>query len=158
MHLDEVTEILADLREVGCRAWVAGGWGVDALIGRQTRPHRDLDLAVHREDVPSAIAALERRGYRVETDWRPVRVELARAGAGWVDVHPVVFDEGGHGRQAGFDGTHFDYPPAAFDTGSLGEIEVACLSRQQQLTFHTGYEPRSVDLHDVELLEALEQR
>ncbi|MGI3781472.1 MAG: nucleotidyltransferase domain-containing protein, partial [Janthinobacterium lividum] len=61
MHLDEVTEVLADLREVGCRAWVAGGWGVDALVGRQTRPHRDLDLAVDGEDVPTAIAALERR-------------------------------------------------------------------------------------------------
>jgi hypothetical protein len=89
-------------------------------------------------------------GYRVETDWRPVRVELVRAGVGWVDVHPVVFDEDGHGRQAGFDGVHFDYPPSAFDTGSLGEIQVACLSRQQQPIFHTGYEPRSVDLLDVD--------
>lgn len=158
MHLSEVTEILADLCEAGCRAWVAGGWGVDALVGGQTRPHRDLDLAVDGEDVPTAIEALERRGYRVETDWRPVRVELARTGVGWVDVHPVVFDQDGDGRQAGFDGAHFDYPPTAFDTGSLGAMQVACLSCQQQVTFHTGYEPRPVDLHDLELLNALEQR
>ncbi len=158
MHLKEVTEILADLREAGCRAWVAGGWGVDALVGGQTRPHRDLDLAMDGGDVPSAIVALEQRGYRVETDWRPVRVDLACVGVGWVDVHPVVFDQDGHGRQAGSEGACFDYPPTAFDTGSLGATQVACLSRQQQLTFHTGYEPRPVDLHDLELLNALEQR
>ncbi|MDH4308687.1 MAG: amino acid transporter [Acidimicrobiia bacterium] len=27
-------------------AWVDGGWGVDALVGRQTRRHLDLDLAL----------------------------------------------------------------------------------------------------------------
>jgi hypothetical protein len=26
------------------RVWIAGGWGVDALVGRQTRIHSDLDL------------------------------------------------------------------------------------------------------------------
>src|SRR5438477_4113231 len=34
------------IREVGCRFWLEGGWGVDALVGRQTRPHRDLDIDV----------------------------------------------------------------------------------------------------------------
>jgi hypothetical protein len=28
------------------RVWIAGGWGVDALVGRQTRLDSDLDLAV----------------------------------------------------------------------------------------------------------------
>ena len=49
MRLADVVEILSDLRAAGCRVWVAGGWGVDALVGRQTRPHRDLDLAVDDE-------------------------------------------------------------------------------------------------------------
>ncbi|WP_369334184.1 nucleotidyltransferase domain-containing protein [Amycolatopsis camponoti] len=26
------------------RVWLAGGWGIDALLGRRTREHRDLDL------------------------------------------------------------------------------------------------------------------
>src|SRR5215471_15172124 len=30
-------------------AWVAGGWGVDALIGHQTRRHYDLELVVSDE-------------------------------------------------------------------------------------------------------------
>jgi lincosamide nucleotidyltransferase A/C/D/E len=30
---------------------IDGGWGVDALLGRQTRTHADLDIAVNRQDV-----------------------------------------------------------------------------------------------------------
>ena len=30
--------------------WVAGGWAIDLFIGRQTRPHEDIDIAVLRCD------------------------------------------------------------------------------------------------------------
>jgi lincosamide nucleotidyltransferase A/C/D/E len=49
----------------------------------------------------------------------------------------------------------FDYPPEAFDHGALGGVYVPCLSRDQQLLFHTGYEPRAIDLLDLALLEHL---
>lgn len=129
--------------------------GVDVLAGRQTRGHRDLDLTVDANDMSAALLVLERRGYRVETDWRPVRVELVCVDVGRVDLHPVAFEEDGHGQQAGFDGAHFDYPPAAFDVGTLDGVRVPCLSRTQQLSFHAGYELRPVDLHDLQLLHAL---
>lgn len=131
---------------------MGGGWGVDALVGRQTRPRRDLDLAVDARDEATAIAVLEERGYRVETDWSPVRVEFACAGVGWVDLHPVAFDHAGQGRQAGLDGSHFDYPTTAFVVGSLEGAQVPCLSLQQQVAFHDGYELRPVDLHDLQIL------
>jgi lincosamide nucleotidyltransferase A/C/D/E len=158
MDLGEVLGVLADLAEAGCAVWVAGGWGVDALVGRQTRLHRDLDLALDARNETVALRVLARRGYRVETDWRPVRVELIAEGRGWVDVHPVVFDATGHGRQADLGGGQFDYPPDAFDLGSLGGVRVPCLSRDQQLLFHTGYEPRAIDLLDLALLERLTSR
>jgi lincosamide nucleotidyltransferase A/C/D/E len=158
MDLGEVLGVVADLTEASCAVWVAGGWGVDALLGQQTRLHRDLDLALDARDEPVALRALERRGYRVETDWRPVRVELIAEGRGWVDVHPVVFDSTGHGREADLGGGQFDYPPEAFDQGALGGVCVPCLSRDQQLLFHTGYEPRAIDLLDLALLERLTSR
>lgn len=40
--------MLAVLGGAGADVWVGGGWGIDALVGRQTRQHRDLDL-MHRE-------------------------------------------------------------------------------------------------------------
>jgi lincosamide nucleotidyltransferase A/C/D/E len=158
MDLDEVLGVLAALTEAGCSVWVAGGWGVDALVGRQTRLHRDLDLALDALHETVALRTLERRGYRVETDWRPVRVELVAERRGRVDVHPVVFDTTGHGRQADLGGGHFDYPPEAFDQGTLGGVRVPCLSRDQQLLFHTGYQPRTIDLLDLALLERLTSR
>jgi lincosamide nucleotidyltransferase A/C/D/E len=158
MDRGEVIGVLADLAEAGCAVWVAGGWGVDALVGRQTRLHRDLDLAVDARNETVALRVLERRGYRVETDWRPIRVELIAEGRGWVDVHPVDFDATGHGRQADIGGGQFAYPPEAFDRGSLDGVCVPCLSRDQQLLFHTGYEPRAIDLLDLAQLERLTSR
>jgi Aminoglycoside-2''-adenylyltransferase len=70
------------------------------VVRSQTRLHRDLDLALDADNEAVALPALERRGYRLETDWRLVRVELVAGGRGWVDVHPVVFDATGQGRQA----------------------------------------------------------
>lgn len=65
------------LEAANCRYWIAGGWGVDALVGKQTREHRDLDLAIDATCEASALMTLDALGYEIETDWRPVRVELA---------------------------------------------------------------------------------
>ena len=151
--------VCAGLADAGVRFWVAGGWGVDALAGRQTRSHRDLDLLVDAADEAVTLEVLGDLGYVVETDWRPVRVELARragAGAGWVDVHPVVFDADGNGVQAGLDDTEFHYPAAIFTTGRLGGIVVGCVSAAAQRTAHEGYAHRPQDEHDLAVLETLD--
>src|SRR3954467_1767547 len=129
----EVLRVLRALERARCRAWVAGGWGVDALAGRQTRPHRDLDLALDAGCEAAALNALAPLGYAVETDWRPVRVELAAPGERWVDLHPLVFDADGNGVQAGLDGATFTYPQECFVTGTIGGRTVGCLSAEQQL-------------------------
>jgi lincosamide nucleotidyltransferase A/C/D/E len=151
----EVRGVLDALRAAGCRTWVAGGWGVDVLLGRQTRAHRDLDLAIELSGLEPALDALNARGYLVETDWLPVRVELHRPDRGWVDLHPLVFDERGDGLQMGFEGQVFHYPKAGFGHGRLDGVEVACLSRDLQLEFRRGYELRDVDRHDLALLRSL---
>jgi lincosamide nucleotidyltransferase A/C/D/E len=51
--------------------------------------------------------------------------------------------------------SQFDYPGEAFEQGALGGVCVPCLSRDQQLLFHTGYEPRAVDVLGLALLERL---
>jgi len=37
---------------------------VDALLGVQRRPHKDLDIAIEENDLSGLTAALEARGYR----------------------------------------------------------------------------------------------
>lgn len=132
--------------------WVAGGWGVDALVGEQTREHRDLDLAIDADDEAGALRTLAGLGYTIETDWRPVRVELAAAGARWVDLHPVRFDLDGNGLQADLDGGSFQYPRGCFVSGRISGRTVQCLSADQQRRFRVGYELRDVDRHDLSLL------
>ena len=42
----DVCEILEMLSEASVKVFLDGGWGVDALIGRETRIHNDIDLFV----------------------------------------------------------------------------------------------------------------
>ena len=110
---------------------------------------------VDADDEALTLGVLADLGYAVETDWRPVRVEVVRPGSGWVDVHPVVFDAAGNGVQAGLDDTEFHYPAEIFTTGRVGGIVVGCVSAAAQRTAHEGYAPRPQDVHDVAQLAAL---
>lgn len=156
MHFGEVQQVLDELESKEIRYWVAGGWGVAALAGEQTREHRDLDLAIDSVDVPACVQCLASLGYTRETDWLPARVEFVSPGRGWIDLHPVVFDHSGRGRQQDLDGGHFDYPAAAFTVGRLRGREMPCLSLRQQRAFHSGYEPREQDLYDLKKMAALD--
>ncbi|MGC1207971.1 MAG: hypothetical protein WA880_08465 [Ornithinimicrobium sp.] len=156
MDQTEVLDILDLLQGAGVRLGVSGGWGVDALVGQQTREHRDLDLLVDAHHVEECLSLLLLRGYAVETDWLPVRIELARGGLGWVDIHPVTFAIDGSGVQAGLDGASFDYPADCFTRGWLSDRAVPCLTAARQRVLHTGYDPQPQDLHDIRLLDALD--
>ena len=48
----------------GIKVWIDGGWGVDALLGHQTRKHDDLDVAIHHASLTALCEFLEDRGYR----------------------------------------------------------------------------------------------
>lgn len=153
----DLFEVFDVLHAVDAPCWVAGGWGVDVLVGRQTREHRDADLALDAASQEAAFGALTTLGYQVETDQLPARVELAAPGQRWVDLHPVVFDTAGVGRQADLQGGHFVYPSGAFTVGSLQDRTIPCLSVSQQLAFRRGYALRDVDHHDIALLRGLGQ-
>ncbi len=64
-------------------------------------------------------------------------------------VGSIAFDADGNGRQANVEDGHFDYPRDCFTAGSIGGVAVPCLSVDQQLRFHAGYQPRDHDLHDL---------
>ncbi len=153
--LAEVLDVLTALSAMGSRFWLEGGWGVDALVGRQTRSHRDLDIDLDARCEEPALAVLAAMGYTVETDWRPNRVELRAPGRGRVDLHPLLIDHDGTARQAALDGGFHVFPRSFFVTGSLAGVPVPCVSVTAQRLFHTGYEPRDIDLHDLAVLDAL---
>jgi lincosamide nucleotidyltransferase A/C/D/E len=155
--LTEVLDVLAALSAAGCRFWLEGGWGVDALLGRQTRRHRDLDVDLDSRCEESALAVLTERGYIVDTDWRPNRIELHAPGRGRVDLHPLLLDEDGSARQAALDGGFHVFPRSFFVAGTLGGVPVPCVSVTAQRLFRTGYELRGVDVHDLAVLDQLDR-
>ena len=155
MHLADVWEVVNAMRVVGCQFWLEGGWGVDALVGSQTRAHRDVDVdfdAFFESEVLEALAGL---GYQIETDWRPNRVELAATGARWVDLHPLMIDDDGSARQVSVAGGWHEFDRSWFTVGSLAGRPVPCVSIEAQRCFHSGYQLREVDLLDLSELDRL---
>ena len=157
MDAEAVADLLAALRAHGLRSCVGGGWAVDALLGHQTRPHRDLDLAVDAAQLGEIMAFLAELGYSPTVDWLPVRVEVEDEGGQRVDLHPLAFAEDGSAVQAGLEGTEFRYAADAFTTGKIAGQPVDCLTAEQQLRFRQGYTWRDVDLHDVSLIRQMLQ-
>ncbi len=158
MALAEVLRVLGALEAAGCRFWLEGGWGVDALVGHQTRAHRDVDIDIDAACERTALSVLGGLGYAVETDWRPNRVELVSADRGWVDLHPLHLAEDGSAHQAALDGGDQVFPGSFFTSGYLNGVAVRCVSAQAQRLFRSGYEPRVVDVHDLAMLDELESR
>ena len=152
----DVEQLLQCLEEADVDARVLGGWGVDALVRRQTQEHRDLDLAVAASDLDAALAALDGLGYLVTTDWLPVRVELSGAER-HVDLHPLHYRPDGSAWQAGLDDVTYEYPAEAWTDGLIGSTGVRCVTPRLQRDYHSGYRPRAVDRHDLGLLEQLLQ-
>jgi lincosamide nucleotidyltransferase A/C/D/E len=134
-------------------AWVDGGWGVDALLGEQTRLHEDLDLVVALADAARVERAFAPLGFRMALDERPVRFVLCDAAGHRLDCHTVTFVENGDGVQVQPDGSDFHYPAEGFcSRGRIGGRAVACLSAATQVLCHLGYEPDAQDRRDMRLL------
>ena len=154
MPSEDVVTVVRLLERSHCRIWIDGGWGVDALVGRQTRLHADLDLAIALADLPTAQNVLIRLlGYVVSQDEMSTRLELRDVRDRRIDFHPLVFDYQRNGRQYLPGGGYGLYPVKGLGgVGSIDGLRVRCLSPELQLQFHLGYEPDEDDRQDVALL------
>jgi lincosamide nucleotidyltransferase A/C/D/E len=148
MTAERVLELLTVLRGSGVNATVDGGWGVDALLGRETRRHDDLDLVVALDDVPRIYEALVPLGFALHENHLPVRFVLRHNGE-QLDFHTVTFDPEGGGVQPQPGGGSFRYAPEGFVSGAVNGVAVRCISAAVQLLCHLGYEPTRKDAHDV---------
>ncbi|WP_152361039.1 nucleotidyltransferase domain-containing protein [Microlunatus speluncae] len=156
MVAEDVLGVLEVLRGVGAEVWIGGGWGIDALVGEQTREHRDLDLMHRQEQEPAVVAALASAGFVESLDWRPIRFVVSHPDGRDLDLHPLVFADDGSADQASPDPEHpFHYPASCFVTGMINGIRVPCLSAEQQFHFHQGYEKTERDHHDLAQLARL---
>ena len=130
----DVVNLYFELDNLGIKIWVDGGWGVDALLGKQTRPHKDLDIAIQWKDVPKLREVLAEQGYKQVKEDSQWNFVLADENGHEIDVHTFVYDDKGNV----VDGIMY---PAESLTGS-GTIDgqsVKCISPKHMVEFLAPY-------------------
>ncbi len=125
---------------------IDGGWGVDALLGRQTRPHNDLDIAIPHKDVLKLRELLYKIGYReiLRDDTRDCNFVLKDEVKNQIDIHSYTFDDDGNNIFG------IQYLPKHFKgIGTINGFSVKCISPEWMVKFHTGYTLDQNDFSDT---------
>jgi lincosamide nucleotidyltransferase A/C/D/E len=153
---EDVLAALDLLDDAAIPFWIDGGWGIDALVGTQTRAHADLDIVVPQADCDRAREALAALGYDHDASVEPglpARLVLRDGSGREIDVHPIVLDDRGNGWQPLGPGAWGAYPADGLTgEGEIGGRRVRCLTPGLQLRHHLGYPLGDADRHDLRLL------
>ena len=91
----------------------------------------------------------------IDTDWKPVRIELYSDELGYLDIHPFVLSEDGTSKQADLEGGWYEFEKDYFGSAFFEGKTIPCISLKGQRVFHSGYELRDKDKHDISILESL---
>ncbi|MGH2628196.1 MAG: nucleotidyltransferase domain-containing protein [Anaerolineales bacterium] len=135
--------LLGLLDGAGIEFWLDGGWGVDALLKEQTRPHKDVDLVLRLEDVPKVRQILGARGFAVQDGSPPHSFVLGDGRGHEVDVHAAAFDGQGNGVYRMQNGEDWIYPAQGFTgRGVIAGRPVRCLSPAVQVSARRAGTPR----------------
>ncbi len=149
----DLISIINIFERANIKYWVDGGWGVDILAGKQTRPHRDIDINFDAQHTEKLLNILFEYGYKIDTDWKPVRIELYSEIYGYLDIHPFVLNYDGTSKQANLEGGWYEFDSDFFDSVVFEGKVIPCISLKGQKIFHSGYELRDKDKHDISILE-----
>ena len=152
VEAEDVVKIVDFLETLGNEVWLDGGWGVDALLGRQTRPHRDLDLVVPLGDMMIVQDALTQRGYRLIRGGAPMSFRMTDHAVRQIDAHSVAFRPSGDGLFEMDNGGDWLCPAAGFDgVGHVLGSGVRCLTPEAKIQriCRSGYDLDQAHLNDV---------
>jgi len=152
---DDLLKVIKIMDASDIRYWLDGGWGVDVLAGKQSREHRDVDIDFDATHTKKLLELLKYHGYEIETDQAPARIELYSEQLGYIDVHPFVLNDDGTSKQADLAGGWYEFEADYFGNAIFENKNIPCISVKGQKIFHSGYELREVDKHDIEIIEKL---
>lgn len=163
---EEVIRIYKQLAANDVPIWLTGGWGIDALLGEQTRPHKDLDVIMLLDNVVQTCELLSDDGYRLKDLWSENRwainvngvktataFYLEDAKGRQFDAHAMCLDDLGNGIpmwdvDEGFIFTIQDLT----GVGTIAGFPVQCITPKMQMRCHTGYDLPDKHWHDLERL------
>ena len=165
VRAEDVISIYQSLSANNIQVWLAGGWGIDALLQEQTRPHKDLDLIMLVDDIVRMRDLLGRAGYDLKDLWSeniwvvdshgteiPTAFVLQDSEGREVDAHAMRLDGRGNGVPAwAAEGLVLKGEDLAGE-GMIAGVAVRCLSPGMQVLCHTGYDLPHEQVRDLELL------
>ena len=177
LHFDqfELLRVCRSLNDQDIPYWLAGGWGLDALVGCETRRHGDLDFVLDRysDNLGRVATILESLGYQRR---------LPLGGTMWFPDAQVYDDDRGHHIEilninwelittAGrlLSPTQNLVHETAVETkvataamvarlttnGALDGVELPTLSLTAQQLFHLGYNRREEDTHAEDMIQLI---
>jgi lincosamide nucleotidyltransferase A/C/D/E len=154
MKLEEIIQFLDLCKRNNIDIWVDGGWGVDALLGEQTREHSDLDIVVEKKDLGKLRGLLEVKNYKnvPRDDTREHNFVLGDDAGHQIDFHVIVLDEKGNGIYGPPENGEMFPANSLTGTGIIGDHKVKCISPEDLVKFHSGYELDDNDYHDIKLI------
>jgi lincosamide nucleotidyltransferase A/C/D/E len=149
MTAKDVIELYKLFDQRGIKVWIDGGWGVDALLGHQTRKHDDLDVALHHSNVSALCELLEDCGYRHVPSggsWG-CNFILGDSQGHRIDVHSFEIDTSGENTfGVAYRAEHLS------GVGMIDGYQVRCVAPDWMVKFHTGYPLDKNDFSDVKAL------
>ena len=166
LSVEQAQAVYELLDRSGVRCWVMGGWGVDALLGRVTREHKDLDLLVLITDLPCYTDIVQQHGFERKLEWsesQPIEVDALDFDSALVDAHPDgreidvhVIDIDPQGVVTQFHTDAWPLPRNAISgSGTIEGATVRCVTRAAQIAMHSGYDLPDKHREDVRLLKVV---
>ena len=149
MQAKDAVEIIQLFRGTRYRGLCGRRLGVDALLGCQTRAHKDLDIAVPHRYVPRLRELFTSRGYREKNgpdNWE-CNFVLADGDGHELDVHTYELDEQGNNIY----GVEYRREHLT-GKGSIDGYPVRCICAEWLVKFHSGYRLDDDDYRDVKAL------
>lgn len=149
-----VIDLYTKLESLGIKIWIDGGWAVDALLGKTTRNHSDLDIAVEAKNLEKMRNYLENLGYmELERDedkkWDFV---LTDNKGHEIDVHSFSFNDNGDvieekNEWAGYRKNSLS------GKGTINRVAVRCVNLEHLLRTHDGTKRKLKEKDYKDILE-----
>ena len=163
-QLRVIRKVIAVTRAAGIPAWLFGGWGLDARIGRITREHGDVEFWVERIHAEHSKAVLVEAGARA----LPTQPPEEACEFTWDDLpfSTAYFDRRPDGSFSQPRGRFSDwlFPPGSFgdEPASLDGTPVLAMSvsgmlamKEQFPHLRNGRPWRQKDIDDIKTLRRL---
>jgi lincosamide nucleotidyltransferase A/C/D/E len=162
-QIDVIGKITAATTAAGMRAWLFGGWGLDARIGRVTRAHGDIEFWVDHVSSAPVQRALVDAGMTVKDTQPPEEsTEYTWDGTWFSTAYFVARPDGTFTSRGRFD--DWTFPAGSFpdEPVILEGLQVLAMSvvgmlamKEQYPRLRNGRPWRDKDVRDIKLMRAL---